>query len=81
LRVTSTGAFSGRWTARELDDPFVASEEFWLSGRFIRGGRAARLTVRTRAVGEGGTVCDSGNRRATANRVRRPAARRPALTG
>jgi len=52
-------------------DEFTASEEFWLSGTFIRRGKAARVVVRARKVGEGGTVCDTGDRHLTLKR-RRP---------
>jgi hypothetical protein len=82
LRIASDGTFSGSFSAsEELLDPFVASENFLLSGRFIRNGRAARITVRARMVGEGGTECDTGNRRRTVNRARRASRRSPAVTG
>jgi hypothetical protein len=70
LPIARDGSFSGTLTGRqELLNPFLASEEYWLSGRFIRRGKAARLVVRARHVGEGGTVCDTGDRRVTARRV------------
>ena len=34
-------------------DPFAVAEEYWLSGRFIRKGKAARVVVRARHVGRG----------------------------
>jgi hypothetical protein len=70
LPIARDGSFSGTLTGRqELLNPFLASEEYWLSGRFTRRGKAARLVVRARHVGEGGTVCDTGDRRVTARRV------------
>ena len=70
VRIARDGSFSALFDEPEFPSPFVASEEYWLSGRFIRRGRAARLVVRTRLVGEAGTVCDTGNRPLTARRVR-----------
>jgi hypothetical protein len=69
MSIARDGSFSGK-----LDeslgsmDPFATSEEYWLSGRFIRRGRAARLVVRARGVGEAGTICDTGDRRVMARR-------------
>ena len=52
-----------------LGDRSVAlSEEYRLSGRFIRRGKAARLVIRIRQVGEGGTICETGDLRITARR-------------
>jgi hypothetical protein len=68
--IRRDGSFSAYFAVAGTDilDPFTVSEEYWLSGRFIRRGRAARLVVRARLVGEGGSVCDSGDRRVTARR-------------
>ena len=72
LHVARDGSFSGMAAAPQEDlDEFTASEEFWLSGTFIRRGKAARVVVRARKVGEGGTVCDTGDRHLTLKR-RRP---------
>jgi len=72
LRVAPDGSFSVTFVAPQEDlDVFTASQEFWLSGVFIRRGKAARVVVRSRQVGEGGTVCDSGDRRLTLRRTRR----------
>jgi len=72
LPIARDGSFSGVHAAdREFLDPFAVSEDYSLSGSFTRGGRAARLVFRVRQVGEGGTVCDSGDRRVTARRSRR----------
>ena len=67
------GSFSAMFTSTQVENlnPFLVSEEYWLSGRFTRGGKAARLVVRGRLVGEGGTVCDTGELRVTARRVPR----------
>ena len=71
VRITAAGSFSATFTSSDdLLDPFTLSEEYWLSGRFIRRGKAARVVVRARLTGEGGTVCESGNRRFTARRFR-----------
>ena len=67
--IARDGSFSAVFAETEFPNPFAVSEEYWLSGRFVRSGKAARLVVRTRHVGEGGTVCDTGDRRATARRV------------
>ncbi len=70
LPIARDGTFSGTFAVeQEWLQQFSVSEEYWLSGRFIRRGKAARLVVRSRHVGEGGTVCDSGDRRVTARRV------------
>jgi hypothetical protein len=72
LQIAPDGSFSGTFSAGEdWLDPFTASEQYSLSGRFIRHGKAARLVVRAQAVGEGGTTCDSGDHRHTAKRVAR----------
>jgi hypothetical protein len=65
------GSFSAMLTSTQVENlnPFLVSEEYWLSGRFTRRGKAARLVVRGRLVGEGGTVCDTGDLRVTARRV------------
>jgi hypothetical protein len=76
LRVAPDGSFSGTFAVTQEDlkfSPFTASEEYWLSGTFIRHGKAARVVVRARQVGEGGTVCDTGERRVTLRRKRRDA--------
>ncbi len=80
LRVSSAGTFSGTVVQDPelIDNPFEVSEQFSVSGRFIRRGKAARVIIHTQVVGEGGTVCDSGNRRVTAKRHRH---RRPSFTG
>jgi len=71
LRVASDGSFSGTFAvAPGYLEVFTASEEYSLSGVFIRRGKAARVVVRSRQVGEGGTVCDSGDRRLTLRRTR-----------
>jgi hypothetical protein len=70
VRIARDGSFSALFDEPEFPNPFAASEEYWLSGKFIRRGRAARLVVRTRLVGEAGTVCDTGELRVTARRVR-----------
>lgn len=70
VRIARDGSFSALFDEPEFPDAFTASEEYWLSGRFIRRGKAARLVVRTRLVGEGGTVCDTGDQRVIARRVR-----------
>ena len=57
-------------TPQEDLDEFTAGEEFWLSGTFTRRGKAARVVVRARKVGEGGTVCDTGDRHITLKRQR-----------
>jgi hypothetical protein len=64
LRVARDGSFSGTiaLALKDIIDEFTVSEEYWLSGRFIRRGKAARVVVRGRKVGEGGTVCDTGDR-------------------
>jgi hypothetical protein len=69
--IKSDGSFSQMFLDQEHFDPFAVSEEYWLSGRFIRRGKAARVVVRARHVGEAGTVCDSGDRRVIARRLRR----------
>lgn len=70
LPVTRDGNFSGTFAlGPKWLDAFAVSDEYWLSGRFTRRGKAARLVIRGRAVGEGGTVCDSGDRRVTARRA------------
>jgi hypothetical protein len=75
-RVSRTGAFSEHFVEPEwILDTFVASEEVWVSGKFIRKGRAARITLRGKIVGEGGTVCDSGTRTVIATRAGRRGAR------
>jgi len=66
--IKRDGSFSQRFVDDENLNPFAVSQEYWLSGRFIRRGRAARVVVRTRHVGEGGTVCDTGDRQVTARR-------------
>ena len=72
LPIARDGTFSGTFAVeQESLQSFSVSEEYWLSGRFIRRGKAARLVVRSRHVGEGGTVCDSSDRRVTARRVAR----------
>jgi hypothetical protein len=69
VRIARDGSFAGMFTVDEdWLDPFAVSDEYWLSGRFIRRGKAARLVVRSRQVGEGGTVCDTGDRHAKARR-------------
>jgi hypothetical protein len=70
VRIARDGRFSAVFAEPDFPNPFAVSEEYWLSGRFVRRGKAARLVVRTRHVGEGGTVCDTGDRRGTAKRVR-----------
>ena len=71
LRVAPDGSFSGTFVVAQTDlEVLTASEEYWLSGVFIRRGKAARVVVRSRQVGEGGTVCDSGDRRLTLRRTR-----------
>jgi hypothetical protein len=71
-KVSATGAFSGHFVVPNyLLDTFVAREEMWVSGKFIRKGKAAKITLRGQLVGEGGTVCDSGERSVIAKRVRR----------
>jgi hypothetical protein len=62
IPIGRDGRFSAALAEHESLNPFAVSEEYWLSGRFIRRGRAARVTVRTRLVGEAGTVCDTGER-------------------
>jgi hypothetical protein len=72
LRVASDGSFSGTFAVPQADlEAFTASHEYSLSGVFTRRGKAARVVVRSREVGEGGTVCDSGDRRLTLRRTRR----------
>jgi hypothetical protein len=69
LRVARDGSFLGTITLPLKDlDEFEVSEEYWLSGRFIRRGKAARVVLRGRKVGEGGTVCDTGDRHFTLKR-------------
>jgi hypothetical protein len=69
LPISRAGSFAGTYrVGDQWLEPFVASEEYSLSGSFTRRGRAARLLLRARQVGEGGTVCDSGDRRGTARR-------------
>ena len=71
LSVAPDGSFSGTFAVAQEDlDVFTASQEYSLSGVFIRHGKAARVVVRTRQVGEGGTVCDSGDRSLTLRRTR-----------
>jgi hypothetical protein len=74
LPIASSGTFAETFK----QDPyllfvFVARETFSLSGRFVRSGNADRIIVRTTTVGEGGTVCDSGERSVVAKRIRRRA--------
>ena len=74
LRVAPDGSFAGTFAVAQEDlESFTASEEYWLAGSFIRRGKAARVVVRARQVGEGGTVCDTGERRVTVRRERREA--------
>ena len=69
VRVARDGSFSGTIALALKDiDEFTVSEEYWLSGMFIRRGKAARVVVRGRKVGEGGTVCDTGDRDFTLKR-------------
>ena len=71
LRVASDGSFSGTFAVAQANlEAFTASHEYSLSGVFTRRGKAARVVVRSREVGEGGTVCDSGDRRLTLRRTR-----------
>jgi hypothetical protein len=71
LRVARDGSFSGAFALpQEALLQFTVSEETWLSGTFIRRGKAARVVVRARSVGEGGTVCDTGDRHITLRRQR-----------
>ena len=71
LRVAPDGSFSGTFAVAQADlDVFTASHEWSLSGVFTRRGKAARVVLRSREVGEGGTVCDSGDRRLTLRRTR-----------
>ena len=73
LRVAPDGSFSGTFAvSQEYLELFTASEEYWLSGTFIRHGKAAQVVARARKVGEGGTVCDSGDRRVILRRKREP---------
>ena len=63
------GSFATAFAEPEPDlHPFAIREEYSLSGRFIRRGRAVRLVIRIRQVGEGGTVCDTGDLHITAKR-------------
>ena len=63
------GSFATAFAEPEPDlHPFAIREEYSLSGRFIRRGRAVRLVIRIRQVGEGGTVCDTGDLHMTAKR-------------
>jgi hypothetical protein len=74
LPIASSGTFAGTFEQYPpFLDVFVASETFSLSGKFIRSGNAVRVVVRTTTVGEGGTVCDSGERTVVARRIRRRA--------
>ena len=69
LPIARDGSFSGAFAAGEEPlDPFVVSEQFWLSGRVSRRGKTARVTLRAQQVGEAGTVCDSRARTVTARR-------------
>jgi hypothetical protein len=71
LRVARDGSFSGTFAVPQEElELFAVSEEYWLSGTFIRRGKAARIVVRAREVGEGGTGCDSGDRHITVRRIR-----------
>jgi hypothetical protein len=71
MAVSRGGAFSGHFTvSQSLLETFVVSQEVWVSGKFIRRGRAAKITLRGKLVGEGGTVCDTGERTVIAKRVR-----------
>jgi hypothetical protein len=70
LSVTRDGSFSGTFAlGPKWLDAFAVSDEYWFSGTFTRRGKAAGLVIRGREVGEGGTVCDSGDRRVTARRA------------
>jgi hypothetical protein len=70
IRVAGDGSFAGAFAeAQDKLGPFTASEQFWLSGTFIRRGRAAHVVVRARLVGEGGTVCDTGDRHLAMRRL------------
>ena len=74
LPIASSGTFAETFEQYPpFLDVFVASETFSLSGKFIRSGNAVRVVVRTTTVGEGGTVCDSGERTVVARRIRRRA--------
>ena len=73
--IKRDGTFSQAFVDQEHFNPFAVAEEYWLSGRFIRSGKAARVVVRARHVGEAGTVCDSGDRRVTARRQASPSVR------
>jgi hypothetical protein len=65
VSIARDGTFSAMFVEPH-PHPFAVSEEYWLSGRFIRRGRAARVVMRARHVGEGGTICDTGDVRVTA---------------
>ena len=74
LPIASSGTFAETFEKHpEFLFTFVASETFSLSGKFIRSGNAVRVVVRTITVGEGGTICDSGERTLVAKRIRRRA--------
>jgi len=69
LPIAGDGSFSGMYVVSPaLLNAFVTTEEYSLSGRFARRGKSARVVFRVRQVGEGGTVCDTGDRHATARR-------------
>jgi hypothetical protein len=71
MPVAADGSFGAMFTvAEEWLGPFSASEEYWLAGRFTAGGRSARLTVRSRHVGEAGTTCDTGDVHVVARRAK-----------
>ena len=68
--IQRDGSFSSPFAEPKADlHPFAISEEYWLAGRFIRRGKAVRLYLRIRQVGEGGSVCDTGELRFTARAV------------
>ena len=72
LRVAPDGSFSGTFAvSQEYLELFTASRSTG-SGTFIRHGKAAQVVARARKVGEGGTVCDSGDRRVILRRKREP---------
>jgi hypothetical protein len=43
--IKKDGGFSQTFLDEEHFNPFAVSEEYWLSGRFIRRGKAARVVV------------------------------------
>lgn len=74
--IAGGGAFSGgvEEPPSELRlDPFLRSSRLSFEGAFRgSGGRRATVLLRSQAVGEGGTTCESGEVRLTVRLRRRP---------